>query len=551
MTFFSNKILQVVALTAVTSFAVSALAQPRSGGRQGGGFRSMMSNGGMTPDYMLRDLQQFQIALELEEQQMIIVEQILRDYDESFREASEASQTSVGNSFASMRGSEDDPARQNTQELRSRSREIRNKLESTLSLGDEPGMKELQERLNGELEGIRADMQQARVAEWQTPERQAAFEEIALLMQDQQRLKKQMRDEFEGDLVAILTEDQQELWPPFQRQLTRDRLLPRGNLSGESLDIMSLVEQEEFTDEILISLIPVLNEWDESVTPALTARDNHMVENQSVMMTSMSTMDSTAGLDVMKAQAKLSEDVRDINDNAIEQIVFLLPEEHSGEFDATAKTRGYPRIYRPTRTDRAYKAAMELEDLEPDILQSIHELYESMQIEISYANEQILEATHRWESEEQLNRMNRFAQRMSGVTSERPESPIQKAEENKRSIEDNYLDQLRMLLTPEQIEALGGLQTRSEREASPGERRNRTWDRGRDNDRGFEGGREAFMQHFDTDGDGTISESEREAIRDHFRNGGAAPGSSGGSRGGGSGQGGGNGGNSGQGNGRP
>jgi hypothetical protein len=31
------------------------------------------------------------------------------------------------------------------------------------------------------------------------------------------------------------------------------------------------------------------------------------------------------------------------------------------------------------------------------------------------------------------------------------------------------------------------------------------------------------MNRFDKDGDGTISESEREAIREHFRNGGGRP----------------------------
>ena len=37
------------------------------------------------------------------------------------------------------------------------------------------------------------------------------------------------------------------------------------------------------------------------------------------------------------------------------------------------------------------------------------------------------------------------------------------------------------------------------------------------------GGREEFMKRFDSDGNGEISESEREAIREHFRNGGGRP----------------------------
>jgi len=49
-----------------------------------------------------------------------------------------------------------------------------------------------------------------------------------------------------------LTEDQQVLWPPLQRQLTRDRLLPKGRLSGETVDVMGLVEQQEFDDTVLL-----------------------------------------------------------------------------------------------------------------------------------------------------------------------------------------------------------------------------------------------------------------------------------------------------------
>ena len=100
----------------------------------------------------------------------------------------------------------------------------------------------------------------------------------------------------------------------------------------------------------------------------------------------------------------------------------LLPVDKSLEFDAFAKERGYPRIFRPTRTDRAFEAAMELEDLEVDILQAIVDLYDSLQIEMTFANEQVLEATHRWEAQEQIDRMSRWSQRMTGGSSERPES---------------------------------------------------------------------------------------------------------------------------------
>lgn len=534
------KITQVTVLAVVTLMSTAMWAQ-QSSSRRGGGFGNMMSTGGMTPDYMLRDLKRFEEALSLTKEQLLIVEQILRDYDESFREASDASRSSIGESFTSMRGDEDDPARQKSQEMRSEMRDIREKIDSARQLDGEDGMSKLQDRLNKELEVLRKEMQDLRVQQWQSPERQAAFDNVALLMQDQLRLKRKMKLEFEGDLVAILTEQQLELWPPLKRQLIRDRLLPRGRLSGETVDVMGLVEQQEYEDQALIPLLPILTEWDEQVTQALESRDDHMVENQGSLMTAMRNMDTSNGISVMKAQANLAEAVRNINDNAVQNIVLLLPEEQGLQFDQIAKERGYPRIFRATRIDRSFQAALELEDLEADILEAISELYDAFKIEVAYANEQIYSATHRWEAQEQLDRMNRFAARMTGASTDRAESPIRKAQDDRRKIEDNYLEQLKLLLTPEQIEALGGLNARQRGQLDDRRRENRdNADRDRGEQRGMEGGREQFMERFDSNGDGTIDESEREQIREHFRNGGGGP--SGGGRGGGSG--GGRGGNS-------
>ncbi len=250
-------------------------------------------------------------------------------------------------------------------------------------------------------------------------------------------------------------------------------------------------------------------------------------------MASMRSMDTSSGIDVLKMQGKLSEEVRFVNDSAVVNIVLLLPENEKNKFDAIAKLQSYPRIYRASRVDRAYEAALELEGLEPEILQAIMDLQDNMDSEFIYANENLLSATHEWESQEQIERMNRFAQRMMGGSNERTENPIQIAEAAKQTIEDNYLELLRGLLTEEQIKELGGLEKRNPRESRQRDRgRNRG--AGQDNrggSGGFGGGREEFMNRFDKDGNGEISEEERQAIRDYFRNGGGQRG--GGSDGGG------------------
>ena len=240
----SLKVSLLIQTLTVALLTTVVLAQP-SGRRGGGGFSSMMSGGGMTPDYMLRDLQKFNDAFDLSEDQLMIVEQILRDYDESFREASDASQEGIGGSFRSMRGSEDDPASQKRDALRQRYRDVQDKLDAARKLGEDADTAKMQENLQNEMNTIREEMQAVRAEQWQSAERQSAFEEISLLIQDQLRLKKQMKNELEGDLIVLLSEEQLALWPALQRQLIRDRLLPRGRLSGETVDVMALVDQQE------------------------------------------------------------------------------------------------------------------------------------------------------------------------------------------------------------------------------------------------------------------------------------------------------------------
>ena len=43
---------------------------------------------------------------------------------------------------------------------------------------------------------------------------------------------------------------------------------------------MSLLEQQEYQEEVLALLQPAIQEWDINVTDALVARDDHLVENQ-------------------------------------------------------------------------------------------------------------------------------------------------------------------------------------------------------------------------------------------------------------------------------
>ena len=71
--------------------------------------------------------------------------------------------------------------------------------------------------------------------------------------------------------------------------------------------------------------------------------------------------------------------------------------------DRLPEKAGYPRIFRPTRGERVLKAAMELDALEPDVLEAIDQMLDSYLQEIVVANDSMLRTTRRWEAQEQLD----------------------------------------------------------------------------------------------------------------------------------------------------
>ena len=103
------------------------------------------------------------------------------------------------------------------------------------------------------------------------------------------------------------------------------------------------------------------------------------------------------------------------------------------------------------------------------------------------------------------------------------ENPVREAYDKRSELDTSYYERLSALLTPEQLEEL------------PSPRGGRRGEGGRggrgDRERGGQGGgnqsfnmdrmpeevRQRLTERYDTDGDGTLSEAEMEAVREQFR----------------------------------
>ena len=487
--------------------------QQRSWGMGGTGANFPSLGDIMRPDYMLRDVQVYASDLDLAEEQQVIVEQLFRDYDGRFADASDSLRKALENltSDASDPDVQDPQMEARMEEVRDRMRSMHQEFRNMRESGEEMDREQMREQIRDRMGQIREDMTSIRREQFQSEAAQGSMEERSRLIRAFGSHRKAMAQEMRMNLVAVLTEPQVEALPKLERKLRRMQSLGRGRLAGESLDLFRMTRDLELDAETSRQVEVVLEVYDLDLDAALVARDAYLDESSFGLYDAMRTMDSAAGLRIVRQQSEMRCAVRDVNDRTLELVAQTLPEATSGEFHARAMREGYPRIFSPTRVQRAIDAAREIESLEEDILAAIGSLETSYGAELEVSNAALLYATREHEADGLVQRAERQAAWMTG--SERQEAgddPIRARTEDRQQLDERYLEQLESLLGTEQYASLPGTRRDFRRDWGSGGDR---WGGG---DRGS-GGREAFMQQFDRNGDGRIDEGEREQIRDHFR----------------------------------
>ncbi|MEE2907538.1 MAG: hypothetical protein VX527_06850, partial [Planctomycetota bacterium] len=533
------------------------------GGRGGGPGRGLglmgTPDGLFSPDFMTRDAPLVIEDLNLDDTQRAIVAQLFEDYDDNFRtlvdtlraetellnEAYvpdpelEASMQQVRESMSDMRDEmraarsqgnnpgDERPGRGQNNQGRGQQDRGDNDANSPDQVGQRnddggEGQEMTREQRREQAEALRAEfrlkfddlhdqMRSVREKRYASTEMQTLLDARVNLIRAFARDKQQLRDSTASGIRALLIEDQTHLWDDVSRELRRKRLMSRGRLSGESTDLIEILDDMDMEDsEQNEDLILLHDNYSLDLDEALKARENFKYAEGLDLMDHIRNQDFNQGIEVLRKQLTLQEMTRDVNDQYIEAMTLVLPETAGTDFRMRALRRGYSGVFRPTRGERVLLSAMEIEDLDPEILGAVAELMQSHGSEIAVFNEDILVILRSEESARELRRAEDRISRFRGERRSRDREefdPVREAYEKRNQIDERYLATLESLLTAEQFEAIEG-------------RRNRGWGRGqRDRGQGGEGGfsREDFIGQFDKNGDGQLDDDERRAARDAMR----------------------------------
>jgi hypothetical protein len=253
-----------------------------------------------------------------------------------------------------------------------------------------------------------------------------------------------------NDLKALLEPAQLERWPRLERVHRRMTTINWGSLSGESVDLVDLVEGLRLSSEQASPLSPVLQQYELDLDRELKAR-NALIEEQ--MSDWFEKGFANFDLEKMKKQAADTREagrrILELNKKYAAQVQSLVPQELQAEFADKVRLSSHPVVYRMSYASRVLQAATDMKDLEPAQREAIATIRASYARDAQTANEKWAAAI----TENELNPVsdNPFAAMMPGA--QLPES-IKEAKKARDDLDERTLDAVKALLTEEQQKKL-------------------------------------------------------------------------------------------------
>jgi hypothetical protein len=278
-----------------------------------------------------------------------------------------------------------------------------------------------------------------------------------------------MLDKFMADLKSQLGPQQLERWPSFERALRRERLLPDGDLSGESVDLFAVLTRMQLTPAEQDAVKQPLAAYELMLDEALVTRMTSIAVLDRELSDAMTSMNYDRGADIQDKVMVVRIGVRSANDAGIEALAAALGD-RSEEFRTRALEAGYPDVFRPHPVMILMQQAYALPSLSPEQTSQIDALMSEFGTACRDANMKIYEAVRVDQPKAPRKRVQAAADRKSGASGSAPNTPqganstdpVVKARIDREAMGAPFRDRLLAILSDEQkAELPGGVKVES------------------------------------------------------------------------------------------
>ncbi|MBL9141160.1 MAG: hypothetical protein JNK53_04780 [Phycisphaerae bacterium] len=275
--------------------------------------------------------------------------------------------------------------------------------------------------------------------------------------------KRQMFEKFVSDLQSQLGPQQRELWPRFERALRRERQLHEGALSGESLDLWSLIAKMQLSPSEASAIAPALEAYEIALDTAIVTRMTRLEALEGELREAMQQMNYDTGADVQDRIMTLRIAVRATNDEAVETIASLLGE-RGAAFRKEALAAGYPDAFRKHPVLMLIDQALAIDTLTQEQRSQIEALRAELQVVSDEANMRYYEMLRVEEPKAPRRKVQQQMERKANngkPTAPTPVAanladPIIKMRVERDQLGEPYRERLMAILTPEQQPSVPG-----------------------------------------------------------------------------------------------
>lgn len=300
-------------------------------------------------------------------------------------------------------------------------------------------------------------------------------ERMPEIMRRQREARARLEQSFMADFKALLTDAQQADWPLVERAHRRESTITQGRFSGESVDLVRLVESLNLPEPASAAVRPILSQYEADLDRALIER-NDLVDRamQRVAAAGPGAIERAMQDEEFKAlrekARKARLNVRDINNRYARQIASTLPPDQAAKFDQEFIRRSFPQVFRDRFAADSLAAAAALSDLTPEQRKAIEAMREAYSLELDRANRAWIDAVRKFEETDEgysaaLAGGFNFRMRFGEGRDDDGDNPVARARRDRRELDRKTLENLRGVLNDDQRSRLP--QRRERRRGGP------------------------------------------------------------------------------------
>jgi len=233
--------------------------------------------------------------------------------------------------------------------------------------------------------------------------------------------KKKLREEFLESVRSQLSDVQAEAWPRLERAMRREKSLPNGALSGESLNLVLITREIDVPPIVADAARAAMDEYEIRLDEALAARD--AADEGSIGARLKSLNDTNKFVSTEQALMTLRVAVRTAQEQGIAAIRDALGAEYGKKFEQRALRRAFPQVYGPDPVSPLFEAALALPDLTPEQKTKLGEIRVGFDTDHGALRVRYADAIRSSEPQEPRRRAEALAMKAAGGNPKFNESP--------------------------------------------------------------------------------------------------------------------------------